>query len=89
MRIRIIKSSTAPKPIHRAAHAGRAAVENMGVDHRRPDVAASKEFLDSPDIVAFLQPVGREGVLEGGACHVACLVQTRLHHSLSNRFLHQ
>jgi len=37
------------------------------VDHRRPDVAVTEEFLNRTDIVTVLEQVSREGVTEGVA----------------------
>ena len=53
------------KPIHRAAHGRRTAIEDMGVDHRSLDVAMAQEFLDRPDIIAGFEQVRGEGMPEG------------------------
>jgi len=37
------------------------------VDHRRPDVAVTEEFLNRTDIVTVLEQMSREGVAEGVA----------------------
>lgn len=55
------------KSVHRAAHARRSAVEDMGVDHRCLDIAMTQEFLDRPDVVASFKQVGSEGMPEGVA----------------------
>lgn len=47
-----------------AAYALAAAVEDVGVDHRRLHVAVAEQFLDSTDIVTILQEVSGEGVAE-------------------------
>ena len=44
--------------IGRVAHPGRAAVEDVGVDHRRGHVPMSQELLNRPDVVAVLEQVG-------------------------------
>ncbi len=46
------------------SHAGRPAVEDVRVDHRRADAPVAQQFLDRPDVVATLQHVGR------GALHL-------------------
>ena len=47
--------------------AGRAPVENMGIDHRRAHVLVAKKLLDGADVVALLQQVGGKRVTEGMA----------------------
>ena len=42
-----------------------AAVEDVGVDHGRLDVAVAEEFLDGADVVSVLEEVGGEGVAQG------------------------
>jgi hypothetical protein len=51
--------------IEGAADAARAPVENVGVDHRRPNVVVSEELLDGADVVALLQKVGRKRMAQG------------------------
>ena len=46
--------------VGRAADGGGAAVQDVGVDHGRRDVAVAKELLDGADVVAILQQMGRE-----------------------------
>ena len=53
----------AEHPVGRAAHGGRAPVEDVGVDHRRRDVAVAEEFLHGADVVAVFEQVGRERML--------------------------
>ena len=52
----------AAHPVGGAAHPGRAAVEDVGVDHRRGDVAVPEEFFSRADVVPVLEQVGRERV---------------------------
>ena len=42
-------------PVQRAAHAGRATVQDVRVDLRRRHVAVPLEFLDGPDVAAVLR----------------------------------
>jgi hypothetical protein len=46
MRISIIVSSIASKPINRTANARRSVVEDMGIDHRRLDGQMGQERID-------------------------------------------
>lgn len=55
------------QPIRRALDAIRAALANVGVDHRGADVGVAEEFLDRSDICPGLEEVGGEGVPEGMA----------------------
>ncbi len=48
--------------VRRAAHALAAAVEHMGVDHRRLDIPVAEELLDGPDVVAAAEEMGGEAV---------------------------
>ena len=50
--------------VERALYAKRAAVENVGVDHRRADVFVAEERLDGSDVGAVFEEVGREAVAE-------------------------
>ena len=45
-----------------ARDAAAAAVEDMGVNHRRAHVAVPEKLLNRADVVAILEQVGREGV---------------------------
>ena len=51
--------------VGRAADSGRAPVEDVGVDHRRGDIAVAQEFLNGADVVPVFEQVGRERVPEG------------------------
>jgi hypothetical protein len=51
------------------ADAVRAVPQDVGVDHRRGDVAVAEKLLNCPDVVAPLEPVRGEGVPEGVARH--------------------
>jgi len=55
--------------IQRAAHRQTAALENVGVDHRRPHVLVPQQFLDGPDVVPGLEQVGGKGVPQGVRGH--------------------
>jgi hypothetical protein len=61
MRISIITSSIASKPVDRAANARRSTVEDMGINHRRLDVAMIQEFQYRSDIVAAFQYASLSG----------------------------
>jgi hypothetical protein len=54
--------------VERADDAERPAVDDMGVDHRRPHVFVAQQRLNRPDIGARLEQVGREAVAERLAC---------------------
>ena len=56
-----------PAPTRRRPGNTAATVEDMGVDHRRPDALVAEELLDGPDVVAAHQEVGGEGVTQGVA----------------------
>ena len=51
----------ASKSVDRAANAGRSTVEDMGVNHRRFNVAMAQEFLDRSDIVPAFKQMRGEG----------------------------
>ncbi len=53
--------------VERAADGEAAAIEDVGVDHRRADVLMAEQFLDGADIVAVFEEVGGERVAEGMA----------------------
>ena len=46
------------QPICRAGDAQRASVEDVGVDHRRLEVAVAEELLDGANVRAVLEQVG-------------------------------
>lgn len=74
MRIGIITSALASKSIDRASNTRRAAVEDMGVNHRRFDIIMSQKFLHRPYIIATFEQVSRERMTEGvasGSCRSA------------------
>ena len=52
------------QPVRRAGDAEGAAVEDVGVDHRRSDVAVSEKLLDSANVCAVFEQVGGEGMPE-------------------------
>jgi hypothetical protein len=45
-------------PVRRAPDAGRALVQDMGVDLCRAHIAVAEELLDGPDIVVILEQMG-------------------------------
>ena len=55
--------------IHGASHAEPASVQDMRVDHSRRNVAVPQEFLNGTDVVAVLQEMRGEGVVEDVAIH--------------------
>jgi len=44
-----------------------ASVEDVGIDHRHPDVLVAQELLDGANVVACFEEVGGEGMSEGVA----------------------
>jgi len=42
-------------------------IQDVGVDHRGPDVGVAQELPNGSDVVAVLQQMGGERVLEGVA----------------------
>lgn len=52
------------------ANAARSAVQDMGVNHRRLDVAVAKDLMYGPDVMTILEQVGGEGMPEGMAGNV-------------------
>jgi hypothetical protein len=57
-------------PIEGTLYATTAPVQDVGVDHRRPDVFVAEEFLDGADVVADLEQVSREAVPQRMNCGV-------------------
>ena len=49
------------------AHAAGSPVQQLGVDHRGPEVGVPEEFLDRSDVLPILKEVCGEGVSEGMA----------------------
>jgi hypothetical protein len=64
MRIGISSSVMASKSVDRAANSGRSPIEDMGVDHRRLDVAVAQEFLYGSNVIAAFEQVSGEGMPE-------------------------
>jgi hypothetical protein len=62
MRIGISSSVMASKSVDRAANSGRSPIKDMGVDHRRLDVAVAQEFLNCPNVVAAFEQMRRKGM---------------------------
>jgi len=54
----------AGKPIGGALYSKTTAVENVRVDHRRPHIGVTRQFLDSADVGPALQQMRRETVPE-------------------------
>ena len=55
----------AGKPIGGALYSKTTAVENVRVDHRRPHIGVTRQFLDSADVGPALQEMRRETVPQG------------------------
>ena len=55
------------QPIERALGGEWTAVQDVGVDHGRADVAVAEELLDGADVFAVLEQVGRKRVAQGVA----------------------
>lgn len=60
---------TVCRSVERTADGQAAALQDMGVDHRRPDVFVPQQFLDCSDVIMVFQQVGREAMAEGVARH--------------------
>ena len=58
-RIRYLRSCV-ERPVDRAAHSGWSTVQDVGVDHRRTDIAMAEQVLDGPDVVTILEQVRGE-----------------------------
>ena len=52
------------QPVGRAPDAQRASIQDVGVDHRRPDIVVAEQFLNRPDVVPHLQQVGGKGMAQ-------------------------
>ena len=61
------KAASGLQPVCGAGDAEGPSVEDVGVDHRRPEVAVAEEHLDGADVRTALEQVGGEGVPEGVA----------------------
>jgi hypothetical protein len=48
--------------VESAPHAAGAVAQDVGVDHRRRDVAVTEELLHGADVVAAIETVRRKGV---------------------------
>lgn len=48
--------------VDRAPHAAATPIQDVGVDHRRRDVAMAEQLLDGANVIAGFQEVRREGV---------------------------
>ena len=53
--------------VQRAPDASSSLVQDMGINHRRTDIAVAQELLYGPDIVSSLQQVSAKGVSQGMA----------------------
>ena len=53
--------------IKRAANGKAAPFQDVGVDHRGPEVTVTKEVLHGADVVAVFEEVGSEAVSQGVA----------------------
>jgi hypothetical protein len=76
--------------IERASDGQSAFGEDMGIDHRRPDVAVAQEFLDGTDVVALFQKTGCERMPERMATAVLGDSGTQdcgLHRALEHTFV--
>ena len=67
--MRIGKSSSvmASKSVSRTANTRRAAVEDLGIDHRRLDVLGGQQSLNGSDVMAACEQVRCKGMSEGVA----------------------
>ena len=53
---------TRPGRPQRAGHSLSALLKDMGIDHRRSQIAVSEKLLDGPDVRAALQKMCGEGM---------------------------
>jgi len=53
--------------ISRAAHSPTASVQDMGADQGGTDDPLPKKFLSSPDVIAIVQKVDRDGMMDEGS----------------------
>ena len=51
-------------PVQRTADTRRPTVEHMGVDHRRFHIAMTQQLLNSSNVIAAFEHVGRKGMPE-------------------------
>jgi len=83
-----IKSTTMVlESIDRAANARWSTVENMGVNHRRFDVAMAQKLLNRSNIIPAFEQVSCEGMPESMACGPP--LQSCVCDGISHGFLHQ
>jgi hypothetical protein len=57
------------RSIERAADGHSTSMEDVGVDHRRPHVLVTEQFLHGTDVVTVLKQMCGERVPEGVAAH--------------------
>lgn len=51
--------------VGRVADAAAAAVEEVGIDQRRPNFAVARQFLHRPDVIAVFDQVRGDGRIAG------------------------
>lgn len=57
-----MSAMVASQAVDGALHSSASSVQDVCVDHGRLDVLVPQELLNSPDVVAIHQEMGREGV---------------------------
>ncbi len=67
MRIGISSSVMASKSVDRAANSGRSPIEDLGIGHRRLDVAVTQKLLDGSNVIAPFKQMRGKGMPEGVA----------------------
>ena len=67
MRIGLVTSLIAPKPVNGTANARGSTVGNMGINNRRLHILVAQLFLDRSDIDISFESMSDEGVPEGMA----------------------
>ena len=59
----------------------------MGIDHRRPDVLVTEQFLHGADVIPRFESMGCKGMTQGmtrGWFHDACLANRSMHSPLEH-----
>jgi hypothetical protein len=59
---RPVRRDIALKAVGWASDAKAATLEDVGIDHGRPDIVMPEEFLNRTDVVPVFEQVGRKGV---------------------------
>lgn len=82
----IRSSMMASERVDWAAHADRATVEGMGVDHGRLNILVPQQFLDRSNIVSAFQQVRGERMLRACLCYTHQAWESRSEHCTRGGF---